>query len=125
MQPGVLRASVYCSTGLETPGCLKQQLLSHSCCLVTLAVQPNVSFSENVCVSQMPAVQELKTPRYLRQLQQQGIDQSLWEVGASCNFLIAAARLGMHTAAVANLGEDVYGKYLLDILQVSTCFMIG
>ena len=73
----------------------------------------------------MPAVQELKTPGYLRQLQQQGTDQSLWEVGASCNFLIAAARLGMHTAAVANLGEDVYGKYLLDILQVSACFMLG
>ena len=73
---------------------------------------------------QMPAVEELKTPGYLRQLQQQGTDQSLWEVGASCNFLIAAARLGMRTTAVANLGEDVYGKYLLDILQASACSML-
>lgn len=69
------------------------------------------------CV-QMPAVQDLKTPEYLRQLQRQGTDQSRWEVGASCNFLIAAARLGMCTSAVANLGQDVYGQYLLDILQV-------
>ena len=67
---------------------------------------------------QMPAVEELKTPEYLRRLQQQGTDQSLWEVGASCNFLIAAARLGMSCAAVANLGEDVYGEYLLNILEV-------
>ena len=69
---------------------------------------------------QMPALQELKTPEYLRQLQQQSTDQSLWEVGASCNFLIAAARLGMSCSAVANLGKDVYGRYLLDILQVCT-----
>ncbi len=67
---------------------------------------------------QMPAVEELKTPEYLRHLQQQDTDQSLWEVGASCNFLIAAARLGMSCAAVANLGEDVYGEYLLNILEV-------
>ena len=72
---------------------------------------------------QMPALQELKTPEYLQQLQEQSTDQSLWEVGASCNFLIAAARLGMSCSAVANLGEDVYGRYLLDILQVcSYCF---
>ena len=88
-------------------------------------MQAKVSYSESVCVPQMPAVQELKTPGYLRRLQQQGTDQSLWEVGASCNFLIAAARLGMHTAAVANLGEDAYGKYLLDILQVSATLMLG
>ena len=69
---------------------------------------------------QMPALQDLKTPEHLRQLQQQSTDQSLWEVGASCNFLIAAARLGMSCSAVANLGEDVYGRYLLDILQVGT-----
>lgn len=121
----VLRASVCCSTGLKTPGYPKQELLSHSCCLVNIAVQANVSLSESFCMPQMPAVQELKTPGYLRQLQQQSTDQSLWEVGASCNFLIAAARLGMRTAAVANLGEDVYGKYLLDILQVSACFILG
>ena len=67
---------------------------------------------------QMPDLQELKTPEYLRHLQQQDTDQSLWEVGASCNFLIAAARLGMCCSAVANLGEDIYGDYLLKILEV-------
>lgn len=80
-------------------------------CRALLAQKPHM------CM-QMPAVEELKTPEYLRHLQQQDTDQSLWEVGASCNFLIAAARLGMSCGAVANLGDDVYGEYLLDILEV-------
>ena len=98
------------------------------------AVQPQLlptdhdsasQYIQSTGVLQMPALRELKTPAYLRRLQQQGTDQSLWEVGASCNFLIAAARLGMRAAAVANLGEDVYGKYLLDILQVSARIMFS
>ena len=75
----------------------------------------------SVCL-QMPALQELKTPEYLRHLQQQDTDQSLWEVGASCNFLIATARLGMCCSAVANLGDDVYGDYLLKILEVPSSY---
>lgn len=93
----------------------------HASVYAGLALRSSQAFDlhqwQCVCM-QMPAVAELKTPEYLKHLQQQDTDQSLWEVGASCNFLIAAARLGMCSAAVANLGDDVYGKYLLDILQV-------
>lgn len=66
----------------------------------------------------MPPLEEVKTSEYLRQLTAQTHSREFWEVGASCNFLIAAARMGLNTAAVANLGEDVYGQFLLDVLKV-------
>ena len=45
---------------------------------------------------------------------------SSWEVGGMTNFLIAAARLGMRTATVGHIGDDVYGQFLSDILEVSS-----
>ncbi|EIE24898.1 Ribokinase-like protein, partial [Coccomyxa subellipsoidea C-169] len=77
----------------------------------------------NLCVDvvlhldEMPPLEEVKTIEYLRKLTTQTHRREFWEVGASCNFLIAAARMGLSTAAVANLGEDVYGQFLLDVLQ--------
>ncbi|BDA49261.1 probable 5-dehydro-2-deoxygluconokinase [Coccomyxa sp. Obi] len=77
----------------------------------------------NLCVDvvlhldKMPPLEEVKTSEYLRQLTAQTHSRKFWEVGASCNFLIAAARMGLNTAAVANLGEDVYGQFLLDVLK--------
>ena len=70
-----------------------------------------------MCV-QVPPQEEVKTIEYLRKLTAQTHNREFWEVGASCNFLIAAARMGLTTAAVANLGEDVYGQFLLDVLEV-------
>ena len=67
----------------------------------------------------MPPLEEVKTIEYLRKLTTQTHRREFWEVGASCNFLIAAARMGLSTAAVANLGEDVYGQFLLDVLKVA------
>ena len=70
------------------------------------------------CCAQVPPLEEVKTIEYLRRLTAQTHRREFWEVGASCNFLIAAARMGLTTAAVANLGEDVYGQFLLDVLKV-------
>lgn len=41
-----------------------------------------------------------------------------WEAGAQSNFMIAAARLGLRVASAANLGQDVYGDFLREILRV-------
>ncbi|RME58629.1 MAG: hypothetical protein D6790_11670 [Caldilineae bacterium] len=38
------------------------------------------------------------------------------EPGGACNFLIAAARLGLHAAALSLVGEDLYADFLLDAL---------
>lgn len=68
--------------------------------------------------AQLPPVEVIKSRELLQQLTEQADDQSLWEVGANCNFLIASARLGLRAACIGNLGDDIYGRYLLDNLQV-------
>ena len=35
-----------------------------------------------------------------------------WEVGGNCNFLIAAARLGLRAECVGHVGEDAQGAFL-------------
>ena len=69
----------------------------------------------------MPPLEVVKTPGYLAQLTAAPPPQHTWEVGASCNFLIAAVRLGMRVGAVANLGDDAYGAFLRDVLRVRAC----
>ena len=73
--------------------------------------------SSRVC-TQLPPVEEIKTRQHLAELTKQAKDTSLWEVGANCNVLIAAARLGLRPASIGNLGDDVYGRFLLDALEV-------
>src|SRR4051812_8543842 len=40
-----------------------------------------------------------------------------FEAGASANVMIAAARLGLHVSVIGALGDDLVGRFLLDILQ--------
>lgn len=54
----------------------------------------------------------------LRKLTAQPPDVKQWEVGGNCNFLIAAARLGLSVASIGNLGSDIYGDFVRRILKV-------
>ncbi|GIL69748.1 hypothetical protein Vretimale_10235 [Volvox reticuliferus] len=38
--------------------------------------------------------------------------RSFWEVGGNCNFMVAAARLGLQVASVGHIGSDVYGEFM-------------
>ncbi len=44
--------------------------------------------------------------------------ESSWEVGASCNFMIAASRLGLRVGCAGHCGDDIYGDFLRSILAV-------
>jgi sugar/nucleoside kinase (ribokinase family) len=39
------------------------------------------------------------------------------EAGGACNLLIAAARIGLRSGALARLRDDVYGRFLMDVLR--------
>ena len=39
-------------------------------------------------------------------------------MGASCNFMIAASRLGLRVGCAGHCGDDVYGDFLRGILAV-------
>ena len=45
-------------------------------------------------------------------------DSSNWEAGGQSNFMITASRLGLRVASAANVGDDVYGTFLIDVLRV-------
>lgn len=47
----------------------------------------------------------------------------LVQVGGNTNFLVAASRLGLRTASVGHLGQDVYGQFMQDVLKVCCCPM--
>ncbi|XP_021898118.1 fructokinase-1 [Carica papaya] len=44
-------------------------------------------------------------------------DKQYWEAGGNCNMAIAAARLGLNCVAIGHLGNEIYGKFLLDVLH--------
>jgi sugar/nucleoside kinase (ribokinase family) len=74
--------------------------------------------------AQVPPAYEVKSEDMLRRLSAQPPDIRNWEVGGSCNLLIAAARLGMSAATIGNLGEDVYGDFVRKILKVNRRLLV-
>lgn len=85
----------------------------------------NVVALGNLCVDVFVPVESLPPPddsvrqELLQRLTGQftAPDEN-WEVGGNCNFLIAAARLGMRTGTVGHTGGDVYGNFLQTVLKV-------
>ncbi|KAK4273069.1 hypothetical protein QN277_021537 [Acacia crassicarpa] len=47
----------------------------------------------------------------------QDSDKKYWEAGGNCNVAIAASRLGLDCFAIGHLGNEVYGKFLLGVLN--------
>ena len=76
----------------------------------------------NMCVdilhppAPIPDPAALKTEAFLATLDASAEDSSeladRWEVGGNCNFLIAAARLGLRAECVGHVGEDKQGAFL-------------
>lgn len=52
-------------------------------------------------------------------------DKKYWEAGGNCNVAIAAARLGLHCAAIGHVGSEIYGGFLLDVLRDEGIRMVG
>jgi len=80
-----------------------------------------VAFS-NLCVDivvqteNLPPEDEASRKLLLEQLTANPPSQAAWEVGGNTNTLIAASRLGLSVASVGHTGNDIYGKFLRDIL---------
>ena len=77
-------------------------------------------YDEGWLYTQMPPPAEVKSESMLRSLMQCPPARESWEVGGNCNFMIAAARLGLQVAALGNLGKDVYGHFLREVVKVNS-----
>jgi hypothetical protein len=78
----------------------------------------------NLCVDIVIPVQQLPPPdadarqALLQQLTADPPDEQHWELGGNCNFMIAAARMGMRVGSIGHVGNDMYGRYMDRVLQV-------
>ncbi|KAF5930472.1 hypothetical protein HYC85_031345 [Camellia sinensis] len=54
---------------------------------------------------------------YMDLLSKSPPDKKFWEAGGNCNMAIAAARLGLHCTAIGHVGDEIYGRFLVDVLH--------
>lgn len=62
---------------------------------------------------------------YMEQLSKSPPDKKYWEAGGNCNMAIAAARLGLRCNVIGHIGNEIYGKFLLDVLHDEGINVIG
>lgn len=62
-----------------------------------------------------PSIEERKA--FMKQLSASAPDKKYWEAGGNCNMAIAASRLGLNCISIGHLGNEVYGKFLLGVLN--------
>ncbi|KAK4742925.1 hypothetical protein SAY87_000926 [Trapa incisa] len=85
----------------------------------------------NLCVDivlgvpQLPPAAPEDRKSYMEQLSSCPPDKQFWEAGGNCNTAISAARLGLHCAAIGHVGDEIYGQFLLDVLDTEGIAMIG
>lgn len=78
----------------------------------------------NLCVdvllppAPIPEEGALKTKKMLDTIAKTAPERDSWELGGNCNFVIAAARLGLRATCAGHVGGDVYGKFLIDELAL-------
>ncbi|TYI68229.1 hypothetical protein E1A91_D08G075200v1 [Gossypium mustelinum] len=85
----------------------------------------------NLCVDIVLNVPKLPPPSpdsrkaFMEQLSSSPPDKQYWEAGGNCNMAIAAARLGLKCVAIGHVGNEIYGKFLEDVLQAEGIGMVG
>ncbi|WIA29071.1 hypothetical protein OEZ86_011582 [Tetradesmus obliquus] len=68
-------------------------------------------------VQQLPPADPEARQGLLQQLTAEPPDEQHWELGGNCNFMIAAARMGMRVGSIGHVGNDTYGRYMDRVLQ--------
>lgn len=103
---------------------IRRRTLNLHCAKTDIRASTDVIALGNICLDVFVEVEELPSsdPKVRRQLLNTLMlappGEASWEVGGNCNFMIAAARLGMSVGSLGHVGEDVYGEYVDRILQV-------
>lgn len=76
----------------------------------------------NACIdillpsANVPSAETCKSRSALAHLAATAPREESWEVGGSCNFLIASSRIGLHCACVGHAGPDRHGVFLTEVL---------
>ncbi|KAF8401822.1 hypothetical protein HHK36_012768 [Tetracentron sinense] len=76
-------------------------------------------------VPRLPPASFEERKAYMEQLSASRPDKLYWEAGGNCNIAIAAARLGLHCLTIGQVGNEIYGRFLLDVLHDEGISMVG
>ncbi|XP_008806246.2 probable fructokinase-1 [Phoenix dactylifera] len=92
---------------------------------VDLATLGNLCVDIVLGVPSLPPTPPDERRAYMEQLAASPPDKKYWEAGGNCNLAIAAARLGLHVATLGHVGDEIYGHFLLDVLQDECISIVG
>ncbi|KAK3148295.1 hypothetical protein QOZ80_3BG0293250 [Eleusine coracana subsp. coracana] len=90
-----------------------------------LATLGNLCVDVVLSVPQLPPAQHDERKAYMERLAASPPDQKFWEAGGNCNLAFAAARLGLRCSTLGHVGEEIYGKFLVDVLQAEGISVVG
>ncbi|CAN6290573.1 unnamed protein product [Urochloa humidicola] len=90
-----------------------------------LATLGNLCVDVVLSVPQLPPAPQEERKAYMERLAASPPDQKFWEAGGNCNLAFAAARLGLRCSTLGHVGEEIYGKFLLDVLQAEGISVVG
>ncbi|CAL4912715.1 unnamed protein product [Urochloa decumbens] len=90
-----------------------------------LATLGNLCVDVVLSVPQLPPAPPEERKAYMDRLAASPPDQKFWEAGGNCNLAFAAARLGLRCSTLGHVGEEIYGKFLLDVLQAEGISVVG
>ncbi|XP_015891400.3 fructokinase-1 [Ziziphus jujuba] len=85
----------------------------------------------NLCVDIVLKVPKLPPAKledrkaYMDRLAASPPDKQYWEAGGNCNMAIAAARLGLNCVTIGHVGNEIYGRFLLDVLLDEGIGVVG
>lgn len=99
------------------PGNQQGQAQAQRQCTYDVVSFGNLCVDVVLSVPQLPPSDKEQRWQLLQQLQASPPDSSTKEVGGACNFMIAAARLGMQVGCVGQVADDAYGTFLRDVMK--------
>nr|KJB42229.1 hypothetical protein B456_007G143300 [Gossypium raimondii]KJB42231.1 hypothetical protein B456_007G143300 [Gossypium raimondii] len=92
---------------------------------VDVATLGNLCVDIVLNVPKLPPSSKGARKAIMEQLSSSPPDKQYWEAGGNCNVAIAAARLGLNCITIGYVGNEIYGKFLLDVLRDEGIRIVG
>ncbi|KAL2323474.1 hypothetical protein Fmac_027853 [Flemingia macrophylla] len=91
----------------------------------------DVATLSNLCVDivlnvpHLPPPSPLPRKAFMDALAHSPPHKKYWEAGGNCNMAIAASRLGLNCISIGHVGNEIYGKFLTDVLHDEGIGLVG
>ncbi|XP_031502157.1 uncharacterized protein LOC116265580 [Nymphaea colorata] len=83
---------------------------------VDIATLGNLCVDIVLSVPSLPPTSADEKRAYMEQLSASRPDKKYWEAGGNCNLAIAAARVGLRCLTLGLVGDEIYGRFLVEVL---------